>query len=103
MVSLPHLFVLFIQLLISIGTCVITENKILLLLLLLFRLPLLLSVRYCEKVYERSDKNLFWSTKNSGEVLNKLTSGGFRATSLSTYDFSTLYTSCPHNLINENL
>ena len=29
-------------------------------------------IRYCEKVYERSGKNLFWSIKNSGEVLNKL-------------------------------
>ena len=29
-------------------------------------------IRYCEKVYERSSKNLFWSIKNSGEVLNKL-------------------------------
>ena len=47
-------------------------------------------IRYCEKVYERSGKNLFWSIKNSGEVLNKLMSRGFRATSLSTYDFSTL-------------
>ena len=56
-------------------------------------------MRYCEKVYERSGKNLFWSIKNSGEVLNKLKSRGFRATSLSTYDFSTLYTTLPHNLI----
>ena len=44
-------------------------------------------IRYCEKVYERSGKNLFWSIINSGEVLNKLMSRGFRATSLSTYDF----------------
>ena len=57
----------------------------------------------CEKVYERSGKNLFWSIKNSGEVLNKLKSRGFRATSLSTYDFSTLYTTLPHNLIKEKL
>ena len=28
---------------------------------------------------------------------------GFRATSLSTYDFSTLYTTLPHNLIKEKL
>ena len=48
-------------------------------------------------------KNLFWSIKISGEVLNKLKSRGFRATSLSTYDFSTLYTSLPHNLIKEIL
>ena len=60
-------------------------------------------IRYCEKVYERSGKNLFWSIKNSGEVLNKLKSRGFRATSLSTYDFSTLYTTLTHNLIKEKL
>ena len=33
---------------------------------------------------------MFWSMKNSGEVLSKLKSSGFRATSLSTYDLSTL-------------
>ena len=60
-------------------------------------------IRYCEKVYEWSGKNLFWSIKNSGEVLNNLKSRGFRATSLSTYDFSTLYTTLPHNLIKEKL
>ena len=60
-------------------------------------------IRYCEKVYERSGKNLFWSIKNSGEVLNKLKSRRFRATSLSTYDFSTLYTPLLHNLIKEKL
>ena len=41
--------------------------------------------------------------KNSGEVLSKLKCRGFRATSLSTYDFSTLYTTLPHNLIKEKL
>ena len=46
---------------------------------------------------------MFWPIKNSGEVLNKLKSRGFRATSLSTYDFSTLYTTLPHNLIKEKL
>ena len=37
----------------------------------------------------------------SGEVLSKLKSRGFRATSLSTYDFSTLYTT--RTLIKEKL
>ena len=41
--------------------------------------------------------------KNSGEVLSKLKCRGFRATSLSTYDFSTLYTTLPDNLIKEKL
>ena len=57
-------------------------------------------IKYCEKVYERSGKNLFWSIKNSGEILDKLKARDFNATSLSTYDFSTLYTTLPHNLIN---
>ena len=60
-------------------------------------------IRYCETVYETSNKNWFWSIKNSGELLNKLKCRGFRATSLSTYDFSTLYTTLPHNLIKEKL
>ena len=48
-------------------------------------------------------KICFWSIKNSGEVHNKLKSRGFRASSLSTYDFSTLYTTLSHNLIKEKL
>ena len=57
----------------------------------------------CVKVYEKSGKNLLWSIKNSCEVLNKLKSRGFCASSLSTYDFSTLYTTLPHNLIKDKL
>ena len=60
-------------------------------------------IKYCEKVYERSGKNLFRSIKNSCEVKNKLKSRGFRASSLSSYDSSTLYTTLPHNLIKEKL
>ena len=59
-------------------------------------------IRYCETVYERSGKNMFWSMKNSGEVLSKLKDIGYQATGLSSYDFSTLYTTLPHNLIKKN-
>ena len=31
-----------------------------------------LVIKYFEKVYERSGKNLFWSIKNSGKILDKL-------------------------------
>ena len=58
-------------------------------------------IKYCEKVYERSGKNLFWSIKNSGEILDKLEARDFNATSLSTYDFSTRYTTLSHNLIKD--
>ena len=60
-------------------------------------------VRCCGRVCGGSGGGLFWSVKNSGEVLNKLKSRRFRAASLSTYDFSTLYTTLPHNLIKEKL
>ena len=60
-------------------------------------------VKYCEKVYERSDKNLFWSIKNSGDILDKLKARDFNATNLSTYGFSTLYTTLPHDLIKDKL
>ena len=60
-------------------------------------------IRYCEKVYENSGMNLFWSIKNSGEVIDKLRCQQFQASSLSTYDFSTLYTSLPHELIKNKM
>ena len=60
-------------------------------------------IKYCETVYERSGKNMFWPIKNSCEVLSKLKYIGYQATSLSTYDFSTLYTTLPHDLIKEKL
>ena len=41
--------------------------------------------------------------KNSDEIQNKLKSKGFLASSLSTYDLPTLYTTLPHNLIKEKL
>ena len=53
-------------------------------------------------VYERSGKSLFWSIKNSGEILEKPKARAFNATSLSTL-FSTLCTTLPHNLIMDKL
>ena len=58
-------------------------------------------IKYCTTVYERNGKT-FRSKKNSGEILNKLKSS-FLASGLSTYDFSTLYTTLPHKLIKEKL
>ena len=60
-------------------------------------------IKFCTTVYERNGKNLFWSIKNSGVILNKLRSRGFLASGLSKYDFSILYTTLPHNLIKEKL
>ena len=47
-------------------------------------------------------KNYF-GLLNLGYILNKLKSKGFLASSLSTYDFSTVYTTLPYNLIKEKI
>ena len=47
--------------------------------------------------------NYFRSIKNSTEILNILKTKGFQASTISTYDFSTLYTTLPHNLIRNQL
>ena len=60
-------------------------------------------IRYYDSVYERDGINYFWCIKNSNEVLNKNNSKNFKASKLSTYDFSTLYTTLPRHLINETL
>ena len=48
-------------------------------------------------------KTYFGLIKKSGEILDKLKARDFNATSLSTYDVSTLYSTLPHNLIIDKL
>ena len=60
-------------------------------------------IRYYDTVYERGGINYFWSIKNSNDVLNKFKSKNFQASKLSTYDFSTLYTTLRHHLIKDKL
>lgn len=59
--------------------------------------------RYCDKTFQNSGINLFWSIKNSDAVLDKLQSKRNLVSTISTYDFSTLYTTLPHNLIKDKL
>ena len=54
-------------------------------------------------IVKRYMRDLFWSIKNSGEILDKLKARDFNATSLSTYDFSTLYTTLAQHLIKDKL
>ena len=60
-------------------------------------------IKYCEKVYEISGKILFWSIKNSGELLDKLKARDFNVTSLSTYDFLLFTLLLLHKLIKDKL
>ena len=55
-------------------------------------------IRYFDTVYERDGINYLWSIINSNEVFNKFKYKNTMAPTLSTYDFSTLYTTLPHHL-----
>ena len=59
--------------------------------------------KYCNTVYENSNINLFWSIKNSLEVIDKIKIRKYKVSQVSTYDFSTLYTTLPHALIKSKL
>ena len=60
-------------------------------------------MKYCKTVFESNGKNLNWSIKHSGEILNKLKSKGFLESIVSAYDFSTPYTTLAHNISKEKL
>ena len=50
-----------------------------------------------------TELTIFGQLKNSNDVLNKFKSKNFQASKVSTYDFSTLYTTLPHHLIKDKL
>ena len=60
-------------------------------------------IKLSEKIYANSGKNIFWSIKNTNDILLKLKNIDYQASYISCYDFSTLYTTLPHNLIKEKL
>ena len=60
--------------------------------------------KYCETAYSRSGINQMWILKNSKELLEHLKSPTFnRVTSIKYFDFSTLYTTIPHQKLKDRL
>ena len=61
--------------------------------------------KYCETAYSRSGINQMWILKNSKElILEHLKSPTFnRVTSIKSFDFSTLYTTTPHQKLKDRL
>ena len=60
--------------------------------------------KYCETAYFRSGINQMWILKNSKELLEHLKSPAFNhITSIKSFDFSTLYTTIPHQKLKERL
>ena len=61
-------------------------------------------IRYNNTKTSRNGVNIMWIVKNSTSLLSSLDQLDVRtATSVQTYDFSTLYTSIPHNLLKSRI
>ena len=61
-------------------------------------------IRYKNTKTSRNGANSMWIVKNSTSLLSSLDQLDIRtATSVQTYDFSTLYTSIPHNLLKSRI
>ena len=61
-------------------------------------------VRYCNTKTRRNDVNNMWILKNSTSLLSSLDQLDVHtAKSAQTFDFSTLYTSIPHNLLKSRI
>ena len=56
-------------------------------------------VMYSETTFSNKKVNNFGPSKNSSEVIEKLRLRNFQGSQVSSFDFSTLYTSLPHDLI----
>ena len=60
--------------------------------------------KYCETAYSRSGVNQMWILKNSKELLDHLKSPIFNLiTNIKSFDFSTLYTTIPHQKLKSRL
>ena len=60
--------------------------------------------KYCESVYSRSGINHMWILKNSKDLLDNRKSISFsQVSSIKTFDFSTLYTTLPHDKLKTRL
>ena len=60
--------------------------------------------KYCATAYSRSGINQMWILKNSKELLEHLKSPDFKSiTSIKSFDFSTLYTTIPHQKLKNRL
>ena len=53
-------------------------------------------ISYCKTIYDRAGVNAMWIINNSLDVIQMIGRKQFQATSVTTWDFSTLYTSIPH-------
>ena len=60
---------------------------------------------YCSKIRERKHINCYWAIDSSFELLNKISLSNSIHTNrqIYTYDFSTLFTSLPHETVKKEI
>ena len=56
-------------------------------------------IHYCENNLKKGRNKLFWFINNHTDILNKLRAKVFQASTISTFDFSSLYATLPNELI----
>ena len=54
-------------------------------------------IRYCKTIFNRTGVNSMWIINNSLDVIDIINKPTFQGKNISTWDFSTLYTSIPHD------
>ena len=60
--------------------------------------------KYCDTAYARSGVNQMWILKNSKELLENLKAQSLHSVnSIKSFDFSTLYTTIPHDKLKSKL
>ena len=60
-------------------------------------------ISYCKTIYDRTGVYAMWIINNSLDVIQMIGRKQFQATSVTTWDFSTLYTSIPHEKLKHRI
>ena len=60
-------------------------------------------ISYCNTIYDRTGVNAMWIINNSLDVIQMIGRKQFQTTSVTTWDFSTLYTSIPHEKLKHRI
>ena len=60
-------------------------------------------ISYCKTIYDRTGVNVMWIINNSLDVIQMIGRKQFQATFVTTWDFSTLYTSIPHEKLKHRI
>ena len=85
------------------GSCSCTTTKLSKMITSCLQLVKSHCITYCKTIRERTGVNSMWIINNSLDVISVIGKQQFQARNVSTWDFSTLYTSIPHDKLKDRL